>query len=188
MSTALHAGTVPFEAALTPIAPPSILAGTVGRKFLPLQFPTEGLIVLQRFAAPIGALVTHARDVVSQLVAPAEPKAAPDLRSTGAAIDVSDAEARALADFALVNGRIIAVTTVSGYVGDTVDQDDRTAPDGEPFRVRVVATSTDELAHRNDDYLDPYWNVEPADGETRLAGLRSTYTFGRSYRIGNLVR
>jgi hypothetical protein len=93
-----------------------------------------------------------------------------------------DAEAQALLDFDQAKGQIIEVETVTGYVGNSHDQTDRTAPNSVPFRVRVIDTSPEEVKHWNDDWLDPYWNVEPAEGETRLADLRSIYTFGHSYR------
>jgi hypothetical protein len=89
-----------------------------------------------------------------------------------------EALARARADYQAALGTIIEVRTLSGYVGDSDIQQDY---DGDqPFMVRVLATADDDLHHVNDDWLDPYWNVEVVSPDVNL---RSCWTFGPSYHI-----
>lgn len=90
-----------------------------------------------------------------------------------------DAEGKALADYRAALGTIITVKMITGYN----DSDDSIDIDGIDARVRVVETPEDDLYHWVDEYLDPYWNVELVEPIAEVAGLRSLWTFGPSYRL-----
>lgn len=96
---------------------------------------------------------------------------------------VSDMENQALADFAAARGRILLATEVSGFRGsDSVE-----VYCDPPARVRVVATPKGDVLHRNDGWLDPYWNVEMVDAHPALEGVRSLWVFGKSYHSNGEV-
>ena len=65
-------------------------------------------------------------------------------------------EALALAEHAAAVGRYFKVTWITGYRGD--DQIDQYLD--EPLLVRVTKTNEDSILHWNDEWLDPYWDVE----------------------------
>lgn len=90
----------------------------------------------------------------------------------------AEAEKRALRDFNAAAGKEITVRSITGYneQGDSVDVD------GVSIRVRVDNT-TSSLAHWVDEFLDPYWVVTPIGEYPELAGLRSFWTYGPSYRV-----
>ena len=90
----------------------------------------------------------------------------------------AEAERRALEDFNAVVGKELTVRMVSGYN----ENDDSVDVDGIPIRVTVDNTSF-SLDHWVDEYLDPYWDVTPVGEYPELAGLRSFWTFGPSYRV-----
>ena len=52
-----------------------------------------------------------------------------------------------------------------------------------PAKVRVVATTDIEhdIYHWNDNYLDPYWDVELVEPHPQLEGLRSLWIDGPSH-------
>jgi hypothetical protein len=89
-----------------------------------------------------------------------------------------EAESMALADYQKALGKEITVTMITGYQGD-----DSVDVDGVLIRVRVIETPENDLCHWVDEYLDPYWNVEPLDTVPLIEGLRSFWTFGPSYRV-----
>jgi len=91
------------------------------------------------------------------------------------------AEASFLArlDYALHLGTEFEVGYVSGFFND-VDTGDFEGP----WRVHLDHTADGDLMHRNDEYLDPYWDVtvlEPLDA-------RSTWCHGPSYRVLEFAR
>lgn len=89
------------------------------------------------------------------------------------------AEERAVKDFMKYHGKVIEVTELTGHNDSgSHDIDFET-----PIKVRVLDTPLDDLKHWNDEYLDPYWNVEPLEDRPELRGLRSFWTFGVSYVI-----
>lgn len=90
----------------------------------------------------------------------------------------ADLEARAQADFLEAVGTVIEVSWVYGYNDRDDSVEVRCTP---PAKVRVLPTPDEDLQHWVDGHLDPYWNVEPAEPDERLDGLRSLWTFGPSY-------
>lgn len=90
-----------------------------------------------------------------------------------------EAEEKAKADFQRAVGTIVTVNMISGY-NERDDSEDR---DGCNIRVRVCPTVETDITHWVDEYLDPYWNVEPLDNPPELDGLRSFWTFGPSYQV-----
>lgn len=97
---------------------------------------------------------------------------------------VRDLEARALDDYQRALGTVVEVLWVTGYPvgkhGDSVDV-------AGPFRVRVLPTSQVDIEHWNDEWLDPYWNIEPAQHYPELDGLTSLWAFGTSYSLDGQV-
>lgn len=85
-------------------------------------------------------------------------------------------EALALADFAEHIGVAIKVETIFGPNGDCF------APPTQSFTVRVVSTPEDDLCHWNDEYLDPYWNVEVLDN-CGVATPDWPWIYGPSYLL-----
>jgi hypothetical protein len=84
-------------------------------------------------------------------------------------------EARFLAelDYSLNKGTTFQVSTFTNYVGD--DSVDHYGA----FEVRLEKTDCGDLNHRNDEFLDPYWDVAVL-GEN---GHEYAWTFGPSYRV-----
>jgi hypothetical protein len=81
-------------------------------------------------------------------------------------------------------GKIVTVKMLTAYN----QHDDTVEFDGVDVRVLVTITNEEDLCHWVDEYLDPYWNIEPINVEDipDIAGqgeLRSWWTFGPSYRI-----
>lgn len=94
---------------------------------------------------------------------------------------MADLEKRARADFDTHTGRVILATTVAGYIGnDSVE-----IHCNPPARLRVCGSSGsslhEDLTHWNDNWLDPYWDVELAAPHPALTDARSLWTFGPSY-------
>lgn len=94
-----------------------------------------------------------------------------------------DAQAQAMTDYRDAFGSIITVTILSGYKGD-----DSYEFDGQEFKVRVLETPEADLCHWVDEFLDPYWNVEPIGTYPALEGHRSFWTFGQSYKVTGTER
>ena len=88
------------------------------------------------------------------------------------------AESKALADYNIALGSVITVESFTGYIGD--DSIDVL----KPMTCRVIETPESDLLHWNDEWLDPYWNVEPV-GELpeEAKGMRSMWVFGPSYQV-----
>lgn len=92
-------------------------------------------------------------------------------------VEELEAEARRL--HSRYVGCVVLVPCVIGYLDTGHDTVERYPGTGEPlFRVRILPTDNQSICHWNDEYLDPYWDVEPLD--ERLAGLRSTWIDGPS--------
>lgn len=88
-------------------------------------------------------------------------------------------EQLAIEDYQAALGTVITVSTISGYN----DKDDCLAVDGIPFEVRVCATPESDIRHWCDEFLDPYWNVEPVKEYPELANMRSFWTYGKTYLL-----
>ncbi|WP_321935354.1 hypothetical protein [Paraburkholderia sp. J8-2] len=88
-------------------------------------------------------------------------------------------EARVLGDYQQMLGKIVLVRVVSGYRGtDSVDV--RLNP---PAKVRVARTEEPSLKHWNDDWCDPYWEVELVEPHPQLEGIRSIWISGNCYHL-----
>ncbi|UTU07711.1 hypothetical protein CcrC1_gp520 [Caulobacter phage C1] len=94
-----------------------------------------------------------------------------------------EAETEAMTDHAAVVGTVIRVNDITGYYGETGQEDLRPHDGAPPFAVVVMPSPRDDVIYWNDEHLDARWNVEPAPGETRLYGLRSLWVFGRSFVV-----
>lgn len=86
-------------------------------------------------------------------------------------------EDKARADFDAHKDRIILALWVTGYIGN--DQIDVACDP--PVRLRVSQARRDDLTHWNDDWLDPYWDVELVEPYQRLADVWGLWVFGTSY-------
>jgi hypothetical protein len=96
-----------------------------------------------------------------------------------------EAEDKAINDFRSMCGKVIYVKAIYGYVGD--DSHDVYIEDGDPWiLVRITSTDESDVCHWNDEWLDPYWNVELLieDHPAIPEGFRSTWIHGKSYREG----
>jgi hypothetical protein len=90
-------------------------------------------------------------------------------------------EKRCLADHEEHVHKILLARFVIGYKGDNsveiyLDQ---------PARVRVLETSNAEsdIFHWNDDWCDPYWDIELLEPHPQLEGVRSLWVDGPSRNI-----
>lgn len=88
-------------------------------------------------------------------------------------------EARAREDFTRHLGRELLVPVVYGYAGD--DSVECFPAQAQALRVRVTDTDDRDLTHWNDDYLDPYWNVDVLSQDPSVDGVRSFWIHGPSY-------
>lgn len=83
--------------------------------------------------------------------------------------------------FAAALGRVFEVWELDGYIGN--DSIMLVAQD-EPFVVRVVHTSDDDVTRHDYEWLDPYWNVELVEPhwDAVVGGelVRSTWIYGPS--------
>ena len=90
---------------------------------------------------------------------------------------MEDLEAKVLADHETFKGKVILAKVVSGYRGE----DSVEVYVDPPVRCRVEPMAKNDICHWNDEWLDPYWDIEVLEDRPELRGLRSTWTFGRSY-------
>lgn len=89
-------------------------------------------------------------------------------------------EAAALAEHESMVGKILLASVVDGYEDDDNCRDFACDP---PARVRVMRTARESVLHWNDDWLDPYWDVELVEPHPVLKGVRSMWVFGTSYNV-----
>lgn len=88
-----------------------------------------------------------------------------------------DLERRVLAEYEQHLGRVIAVSSVCGYIGtDSVDIHLDT-----PALVRVVKTDPQSVVRWMDDWLDPQWDVELVEPHPALKGVDSLWVYATSY-------
>lgn len=89
-----------------------------------------------------------------------------------------------LADYEAHKYKILLASIVSGYVGET-SADILCDP---PARVRVMGTSKNDITHWPDDeWCDPYWDVELIEPHPALENARSLWVFGISHNIHNEI-
>ena len=101
-------------------------------------------------------------------------------------LTITQLEDLALADYKAVEGKVIFVKFVAGFVGDDTDSSEHYF--NPPIRGRVDKGQNPEhgILHWNDNYLDPYWDVTIVDRkhpQLPKEGLRSCWTDGPSYSI-----
>lgn len=98
--------------------------------------------------------------------------------------NTAEAIAKARQDYKNIVGQIIYPAWLYGYVGDTDQTVDLYV--GFKVGVRVVETSDDSVTHLNDEFCDPYWDVEIVDDPDGIASnLRSAWIHGISYETTN---
>lgn len=74
-------------------------------------------------------------------------------------VSAEELEALALGEYLQAVGRVMLVRVAQCMVG----ADSREVLFDPPARFRVTRTSREDLCHWNDEWLDPYWNIEPVD-------------------------
>jgi len=89
-------------------------------------------------------------------------------------------EARAISAFYATKGRVFRADFITGY-NDNDDSVD-IYPDP-PALVRVIETARDSILRWQDDWLDPYWDVELVEPHPQLEGIRSLCVDGPSYNV-----
>jgi hypothetical protein len=85
-------------------------------------------------------------------------------------------EAQCLADFEMHKHKILLAKFVIGYRNDTSVEIYCTPP----ARVRLTDTLEQDIAHWNDEWCDPYWDVELIEPHPALEGVGSLWVDGIS--------
>lgn len=134
--------------------------------------------------------------LVGQLPFPSKAHSAPEVMGLAAfrtafpnnatADSEQQAEEGACADFAIVRGRLIETTEL--YVNVEGDHLEFYAISAAPFVVQILDTSgTDVCRWTDNEYLDPYWDVEVVDGRGIVppAVIQKgwAYIYGRTHRL-----
>ena len=90
-------------------------------------------------------------------------------------------EQLALQDHARHVGKVVMVRELTAYPGTSDDSQDFVFDP--PLAVRVLPSSSKEVIHWVDEWLDPYWDVEIVDtAHPNLPdGLEHPWMFGISY-------
>jgi hypothetical protein len=89
-------------------------------------------------------------------------------------------EAKVLADYVEVKNRVLSVYCLQGYSGcHSVDFMLET-----PAVVRVIQTAPDSLLRWQDDWCDPYWDLDLVCPHPELKTARSFWMSGHSYELG----
>ncbi len=82
-------------------------------------------------------------------------------------------------------GKILLVSRLTAYLGDTDDQGEFSFDP--PIRVRVEPEADKTaITHQVDDWIDPYWDVEIVETnhpQLPKEGLRSAWIFGPSINV-----
>lgn len=96
----------------------------------------------------------------------------------------AEMEAKALADYKAHEGRVLLVSTLTGYVGESGQA--VTVHCDPPARVRVnrgidKRRKSEDLRHWCDNWLDPYWDVTLIERHPALEDARGLWVFGTAY-------
>ena len=88
------------------------------------------------------------------------------------------AEALVLQDYREHYGKLLRVSYLAGTDknGDSIDK----YVDG-VLIVRLLDTNEDSVLHWNDEWLDPYWDVEVIQGAELVVGINNPWIDGPSY-------
>lgn len=114
-------------------------------------------------------------DEVGVVEGPSGPEIKSEIRKALLQLKQQDLEDVALEDNQAAVGKTILVSVVSCFIGS----DSTELHFDPPKRFRVVETESRDVLHWNDQWLDPYWNVEPIDDVQKDA--RSFWVYGPSY-------
>lgn len=90
-----------------------------------------------------------------------------------------EAETKALERYRSLVGKVVEIEWVQGYIGDD-SGDFKCDP---PAKVKIVETDKDSILHWNDEWLDPYYDVELVEPHPKLAEARSLWIYGESYNL-----
>jgi hypothetical protein len=107
-----------------------------------------------------------------------------------------DLEKWALEDYKKVVGKTFFVQEFSAYVNsEFMPYESVDFSLEEPVKAKVVGTSEADVLHWNDEWLDPYWDLEileiPAAmlaEHPKLAKMASVYMFGDSYSLDGKIQ
>jgi len=88
-------------------------------------------------------------------------------------------EAQAWDDYSLLLGDTILVTQIDSYR----DNDHVVIDLDPPVRCTVLPTPEADVVRWLDEWLDPYWNVQPLEQRPELAGTRGWWVYGPSYNL-----
>ena len=89
----------------------------------------------------------------------------------------------ALDDYRRVAGRVLQARSITGYIDDnSVDID--VPHDQPPLRVLVLPMDQSGILHWNDEWLDPYWDVDLVEPHPSIPeGFRTGWLHGTSYNV-----
>jgi hypothetical protein len=84
----------------------------------------------------------------------------------------------------------LALVDYNTALGTVIKPDEICSPDGDVWpkgsvEARIVETPLDDVLHRCDQFLDPYWNIEiVSDPDGICKNLFGIWVFGPSYEVG----
>ena len=86
-------------------------------------------------------------------------------------------------DFDRVAGTTVRVTELIAYDenGYVVERD--FGPDGVLMKVVAETRYEDLVRDMGEGWIDPYWDLVPKGSDPRIEGLRTFFTYGRSYNM-----
>jgi hypothetical protein len=85
-----------------------------------------------------------------------------------------------LAEYEAHKYKIILATLVNGWNDHDHSVEVFCDP---PARLRVQETRKNDIQHWNDDWCDPYWDVELVEPHPALENIRSLWVFGISHSL-----
>lgn len=96
----------------------------------------------------------------------------------------TELEEIALKEFSEYKGKILLATVLLGYEND----DSKSWHVDPPILVRVLETDKSSIFHWNDDWLDPYWDVELLEDRPEFKNASSFYVDGPSRNLNGEVQ